>query len=327
MRKKHAQERLWQRFDEAEAQNLCVIPQDENERRQIFTLKQKGLVVAPLPGLAIRRSYWEGLEGHPNQRALCLAQSLGCLRPGTIFCLYTAALLHGLWVSGDLLKEVHVLATERTHTHRQGGLVYRPGHCKHPVRHQGCNATPFDQTLFECLLKAPFPEALAIADSALRIHSIDKAGYLEKLGRYSLRRKGRKKALRALELADAAAENGGESIVRGLIIVKGFVPPTDLQPEFRDPLDPCRKIRPDLHWKLEHGGKTFELFGEIDGYAKYVDTELIGSKSTAEVLVAERQRESHITALGVPVMRILFRNIRKPGYLENILESYGVPRV
>ena len=43
-------------------------------------------------------------------------------------------------------------------------------------------------------------------------------------------------------------------------------------------------------------------------------------------LVAERQRESHITALGIPVMRVQFSRVYEDGYLEHLLRRFGVPK-
>ena len=113
-------------------------------------------------------------------------------------------------------------------------------------------------------------------------------------------------------------------MVRGIIIELGFMPPTMLQVELPDPLNQGHVYRVDMLWEFDDGRC---VIGEVDGVRKYKDADCLKGKTTQDVLVEERQRESRLTALGMPVMRILVRQIFEPGYMESLLEAFGIPRI
>ena len=87
-------------------------------------------------------------------------------------------------------------------------------------------------------------------------------------------------------------------------------------------MNPNVVFRVDYLWQLEDGSY---LIGGLDGLEKYRlddDTKegIIGSFSE------ERQRESHLTLLGYPVLRFSFNEIKNPMELARKLELAGVPR-
>lgn len=150
---------------------------------------------------------------------------------------------------------------------------------------------------------------------------LDTSAYREYAARAARRRPGASKALRVARYMDGGSESGGESIVRGRIIELGYMPPTSLQAEFVDPVD-GGLIRVDMYYELPNGSP---LIIEVDGKMKYVPSD--GSlEGTRDRLLAERSRESHITKLGIPVMRVQFKRVFEEGYLEHLLKSFGVPK-
>ncbi len=114
-------------------------------------------------------------------------------------------------------------------------------------------------TVILCARDLPFPEALAIADSALR-HGLDKHRLVERAA--SLSTTGRRKALRGVEAADGRAANPFESVLRAIAL---DVPGLDVEPQlliddrgFRGRPDHVDRRRPivleadSFEW---HGGR------------------------------------------------------------------------
>lgn len=118
----------------------------------------------------------------------------------------------------------------------------------------------------------------------------------------------------------AVRKAGGESIARAVMIREGILP-SDLQREFQDPLDSQKTYRVDFVFELA-SGKT--VIGEFDGRSKYEDPVLLGDRTALDVLREERQRESHITLLGMPVLRFTWNDVRQKGRLVEMLRKAGV---
>ena len=106
------------------------------------------------------------------------------------------------------------------------------------------------------------------------------------------------------------------------MIELGFAVP-ELQVEVARPLEPNRTFRIDFCWTLQDGSR---VFGEFDGNAKYEDPRLLKGRSAARVLADEQHRESQLTLLGTPMLRLCYRDIIDPARLGAILSSYGIPR-
>ncbi len=80
------------------------------------------------------------------------------------------------------------------------------------------------------------------------------------------------------------------------LIETGFAPDW-LQYELTDPFDPAKPIRTDFAWERQARELTL---GELDGLIKYTDQTMLAGRTTAEALVAERQREAHLSLYGHP---------------------------
>lgn len=319
----HLQRELDVRFEQLETQGLLVIPSNRVEEKCLHDRVRAGALVAPYPGMFARRVFWDLLEKSQRARAMCIVRTYAKKHPDCVFCGVTAALVHGLWLPNSLLGTVHVMASAGCHGKKYGHVSIHAVREPEVVQVAGLKATSLRQTLFDCARSLSFAEALAPVDCALRHRGMDPAAlasYAQTHGRWL---RGTRRALDVFTYADARSENGGESITRGLIIEKGYLPPTELQFELRDPIDPTCTYRADMFWTLPNGRC---IIGELDGFEKYSNKEMLAGRTAVEKLVAERQRESRITALGMPVMRILFKNVSLPGYLEQTLDAYGIPR-
>lgn len=310
-----------QQLLQAECENRCAYALTEQDARAMRARLRDGALASPFPLLYARTTYWNQLS--PVERELHVIRGAHELHRDWVFCSYSAALVYGLSVSYHLLGCVHVLLPRGVHTASTQRIKRHVGKLGATRLVGGVTVTPLMETVLDCLLTAPLPDALAIADSALRRYNITASDLQTYVKRHGYRRHGIKRALRAASLVDARAESGGESALRGVIIEAGYLPPTDLQVELPDPTDPRRTFRPDLFWQLGDGR---QIAGELDGRGKYEDSAMLAGRDTLDALLDERQRESRITALGLPVMRFLASRLREQGYVARILEAFGIPR-
>lgn len=311
-------------FDRAERKGHCVAMRPGGRHYQIMRRRVRAkTALNPFPGLYARRAFWDDLR--PGAQALCVIRGAHELHERWTFCHYSAALVYGLSVSYRLLEQVHI-QTKRAARSRSSKQICR--HCTRSQEDQvgivqGVPVTSLKQTLLDCLIAAQLPDALAMADSALRIYGIDRDELIAFMEDQGKRRHGIQSALHVAALADGRAESGGESILRGTIIEEGYLPPTDLQVKLPDVTDPRRTFRADLLWSLPDGRR---IVGELDGAEKYVNEGMRAGRTVMGVLLDERQRESRITALGMPVMRFQFSKVREPGYVARTLQAFGIPR-
>ncbi|TXF36987.1 hypothetical protein E4J93_03825 [Collinsella sp. BA40] len=331
MRMTERERALEERFEEAERMGLLLWPESNAELKALSRRVQSGRVVRPWTGMYAREGFWETMDGQERKRAVCILKTRALMWPGTVYCGVSAAVLHGLWVSHALLGQIHILSA-RT---RGGGsvgfsgrraaaedgdadaarTVFRAAVAGQTVEVQGCRATDIVSTLIDCAIRLPLHEALPLFDCALRYRLVEKDELLRFLNRCNFRGIRAERAFQAIAYADGRSENGGESLVRGLIYELGYMPPHELQMELEDPIDEGQTMRADQFWDLPEGG----VVGEVDGLGKYREGAL-------QELVKERRRESHIAALGYRVMRIQFARVFEPGYLEGLLKAFGIPR-
>lgn len=306
-------------LDAAEQQRRCLVPPDrpsaEAFRRRIRT----GEVMRPFPRMIVRTEYWESLQKIPRAQWRLVQNAYKDRYPDDALCSFSAALEYGLWVSKTQLNKIHVVSPSPSHVRvsRYVHRHYRPS--SDLVTVNGVKLTTLMRTVLDCSLDAAFPEGLAIADSAIRFCALDLDLFRTYVWDHATGCAGAQRARMVAAFADGRAENGGESIVRGKIIELGYVAPSGLQVEFEDPVAKGSTFRVDMLFSREDGA---EVICEVDGWDKYGET----ARETKHALVKERQRESHLTALGLPVMRILFGRINEPGYLDNVLQSYGIPK-
>ena len=187
-------------------------------------------------------------------------------------------------------------------------------------------APPLMQTTLDCLCASTFRQGLAIVDSVLHHRLATKEQLIEYFAAYGKGRRGIRQARETLRYADGRSENGGESIVRAVIIELGFETP-ELQIEIEDPMMPGVSKRADLGWKLSDGRY---ILAELDGFAKYLTKGARRSKvEKTELAVqsmrAERLRESHLNLTGAVILRFSFAQALDTSYFFQLLATAGVP--
>lgn len=303
----------------AETHGRCLVPPAPAIQKAL--LRRVGTtVVSPCPGMFAERKVWEALD--PSRRHRRIARTYADGHPDWVFCSYTAACLWGLEVSWRHLGQVHVCSTVKPAARRAHYVQRHQIAPRSTVTVDGVRATPPGQTVVDCLMESGFLDGMPIADSALGLLRLSRDELLVEAER---RRSGRTArsattAVRVLEHADARAESGGESVARAKMIEVGFAPDI-LQYEMDDPFIEGKVMRSDFGW--EKMAKEL-VIGELDGMVKYTDETMLAGRTAAEKLVAERQRESHLSVYGHPLVRFTMRDVRAPGVLEHMLQVAGV---
>ena len=315
-----AQHRLDALFDAAELGSSCLVPKTPADAAALRRRVLAGEVVEPAPGTFARAPHWLTLA--PDDKALHLMHALGEKHPTWTFCASSAALAWGLDVPHPLAQPVQAYGGKQLKRGGGNPCIHISSKPVVGVRHDGLRVVPFWDAVVETLLAAPFAYGLAVADSALRASGWSRDDLLNCLRDAGKGRHGIRRALITASHADGRAENGGESRARAFFIVQGFQLP-DLQVEIVDPADPTRVYRVDFYWLLPDGRV---IIGEFDGKQKYVDERMLGDRTTVDALVAERQRESHLTLAGCPVVRFTYDDLQHPRQLERLLAVAGVPR-
>lgn len=304
---------------EAELESRCAYVTDNALCHTLRRHVKTGELVEPKPHCFARSRAWELLD--TRERHLALVQTAELVHPGSVFCRESAAVAYGMSVSYENLQTLHIATTKKTHA-RSTRMAKR--HVIEGDRHRSIGnilVTSPERTVFDCARAEEFPDALAVVDSALRGGLIQRASFQ----RYIDERRNFPRswhAQRALDFADARAEDGGESFARGVLIELGFEVP-ELQVEWTDPMT-GKKIRPDFLWTLDGGKK---IAGELDGGLKYENPVYMGGRSTGQVQADERKRESRMTLKANGVCRFSLLDVYNRPYFEALLDEFGVPRV
>ena len=298
-----------QLLNQAEQEGRCLIPPSTAIRKAL--LRRTGdMVVSPMPGLFARKMRWDELNR--AQRHCEIIRALAIIHPDWTFCSFSAACLLGLEVSWRHLNVVHVCSSTKPSA-RPGAHIQR--HQIEPagaIRLSGISVTPPIQTATDCLLQTGFADGMPIADSAISKLGLAREQLMEAVEQRATARNGRaiRTALTTLRYADA----------RAVMIETGFAPDW-LQYELTDPFDSAKPIRTDFAWERQARELTL---GELDGLIKYTDQTILAGRTTAEALVAERQREAHLSLYGHPLLRFTMNEVRSTGMLAKKLQTAGI---
>ena len=168
-----------------------------------------------------------------------------------------------------------------------------PGVVVHQARHWfdgdlELGTTSALRTVLDCAMSMTFPEALAVADSALKSSWVQKEELVE-----AARMRpgaGRQRRLRVAEAADRRADNPFESVLRGILLAAGL---TSFEPQGEIWIG-RRLIRPDLV------DREARIAIEADSFAFH------GSPQDLE---RDCERYDTLTAGGWTVLRFAYRQV------------------
>lgn len=264
---------------------------------------------------------WRAMKTWEQYRVRIQAAAETFEKP-TVFARHSAASVWGMPVVGQ--HPVHAL------TFKNDGGRSRAGVSRHFAAPSGLAVVPREgllvtdrvRTVLDLAAFATFAEAVAAVDHVLlpdrsrRLPALTKAELEAGIGsNYSGAAKLRIRAV--LEFADPASGSAGESLSRALIHVAGFEVPV-LQHKFSDSTGLIGYA--DFYWK------DSKVVGEFDGEEKYAKSELLKGRTPSQVVVAEKNRENRIRALGMNVVRWDWADLMEPGKLEDKLAAGGVRR-
>lgn len=133
---------------------------------------------------------------------------------------------------------------------------------------------------------------------------------------------GRAKANKVMKYMNELAESPLESLTRAHIIELGYALP-ELQVEFPNPLEKGRTFRVDMLFKRPG---MANVAVEVDGRTKYEDGAMTHGEDATKIMMRERQREALLTTHNLEVMRLHYEDIVQPRALEQIMQTYQIPR-
>ena len=285
--------------------------------------RERNQLVGVHRGVFADPRYWAQLS--PEDRYL--HQILGAARSSRstpTLSHVSAAALWGAPLLAGAPTFVHVLSTKSTGSRTEGG--FRRHATAHPevdiTELQGLRVTALARTMAEFAQIMPFSSAVAAIDWAIRPSTVrkpkpstTKEEILAAAARLEIIR-GHRKIQRAVEFSDGLSGSPGESLSRVQLLTLGF-PRPELQKEFRDQLGLIGFV--DFWWP------EFNVIGEFDGVGKYIRHEFTDGKTTAEVVIAEKNRENRLRAVGPGVTRWDWPTLHSPGRLLEQLVSAGLP--
>lgn len=309
-------------LDESERRRSCATARDSASKRCLLRGKSSGALVSPHPELFVRRQTWSAAQQDAPLRVRFLVNGLAALHPGWVFCQSTAAVLHGLPVSYNMLDKIHVASAPGSHYRDSGPIAFHRIASPNPTLVEGVRVTSFARTVLDVLRTSSFPDALAVADGAIRARGWTRVDLIDMLESEGRRVPHHMRALEVAQHADARSESGGESIARALMLSLGFVPP-QLQVWVDNPLHPEHPFRVDYLWILPNGTV---VIGELDGREKYTNPSQNGGLGIVGSLANERIRESLISITGARIMRFSFAELRDLSEFERKMTAFGIPK-
>jgi hypothetical protein len=270
-----------------------------------------------------RRAEFVRRDDDDRYLALLRATQLSAGRSLT-FARLSAARIWRLPLIGSWPSTVHVTDEWQGGGRSTAGVVRHAwGAPEVPVELDGLHVTPLVRTVIDVARSAPFEVGVAMTDSALHGLRAPAGGWvraplpceaLQEALSPSSGLRGVARARQVVAFADRRAESAGESLSRVSIRRLGFPAPI-LQQEFRD-----RRGR----MIVEFWWPEFNLVGEFDGHGKYLRDEFTRGRTASDIVLAEKQREDRLRALGPSVTRWGWDTARSLPLLRDHLYRAGL---
>lgn len=314
-------ERLQLALAVTEREGICLRARNSRRRRILRARAAKGELLAVRDDMFVRPEYWNGLTY--RERIMHQLRTAARMHPNAAFAQISAAAIWGLNETYRMHDRIHLATDLQSHCRDRRYYAFHFMPKVEAEQHEGLNVTGLLQTVFDCARTLDFPQALAICDAAMRIHGVVRHA-LEVFVEGRRGYKGVAAARNVVAHGDARSENGGESIVRGLLIEWGYVTPL-LQQWIQDPVT-GRWYRVDFLWVLPTGEM---IVLELDGREKYVNPDMLAGGDGIDAVLAEKERESNIRLRGgIRFVRATYREFElEPEKVRFKLDLAGVPKL
>lgn len=267
---------------------------------ELQRLRDHGVLESVRRGVYVLREPHRALDDEQRHRVEAKACLLVLKQPATLSH-ETAAVWGGLPLLTPALDRLHVTRPELKASRTEAGIHHHPGSL--PAGHvrevDGVRITSAARTAVDVARTRPFPQGLAVVDSALRAGT--PPDEIKEVLVFCRAWAGARGASRAVVAGDGRADNPGESFSRA-VLIEGGVPPTGVQVAVVD--------ADGLVGYADFGWLPLRVLGEFDGKSKYGE----GAQS-AEVLWQEKRREDRLRALGFEVVRWTWTDLLQPARL------------
>lgn len=316
------------------------------DRRKLVALCNKGELTRLRRGVYVSSAQWQELRPLQQYGLRALAfQQLAPRQP--VLCHATAALLWGLWIVGTP-QRLHVMTAVTTGGRTENGVVRHRGSMTEGVVQCG----PFlltDKltTVMQLILGLPFPYAVAVCDSCLRVpnrkyafNRFAPAGTepfpgdplwqsSQPQGQPLLREElvacadllpskaANVRAMAVINFASPLSGSAGESISRARMHLFGF-PAPELQKRFT--------LRDGSDAFVDFWHERLRLAGEFDGKEKYLRAGWGKGMSIQDRVLAEKAREDQIRAQGVGFVRWTWAEMLNSERFIALLQQAGLRR-
>lgn len=168
------------------------------------------------------------------------------------------------------------------------------------------HATSHLRTVIDCAVDLPWPEALAIADSALRAGSVEPGELIQAADRY--RGRGAPRVRRVAQAADGHSANPFESALRAVL--------ADV-PEVRLP----------LQHEITHGNGRVRVDLADPDLRIVVEADSYEFHGSVEAFARDRRRYTELTAAGWTVLPFCFGDVMKnPGWVREMVRAAALVR-
>lgn len=283
----------------------------------------RGVMVRLHRGAYMDRAEWAARDPE-GQYVMRIIGAVASSRSRLIASHESAAAIWAIPRVAPLSSRIHVLSSIATGTRTEGVMRrHATSRLDFDIQSRGVlEVTGLVRTLVELATIVPFVDAVAAFDWALHRQKpegapvlVTRESVIHCLSELGIPRMG-KRVLRAFDFADGDADSPGESLSRVVIHELGF-PKPELQHSF---FDAHGLIGISDFWWRKHN-----LAGEFDGVAKYVRAEFTKGRTTADVVIAEKNRENRIRATGPGMARWGWKDAVRPALLHGILVAAGLP--
>lgn len=288
---------------------------DRARGRDLQRRTADGSFVRVRHGVYVATAAWEALDGRAKHLVRVRAV-LPSIPRGAVLSHDSAAAVHGVPRLSAWPAKVHATDPTATEDVRRAGHVVHAG----PVRassfeFHGVRVAALAQTAVELARRSSFCEAAVILDHALRsgVRRGILSDLIEQAGPW-----GSTRAAGALAVCNALHESVGESYLAARCREVGA---PDMVPQVEFRRDDGSVDRVDF-WVPELG-----LVIEFDGRQKYEDVNMLGGRSGADVLWAEKLREDRIRAHPQVrgFVRVTWWHLVDPERLRALFRLHGVP--
>ena len=292
------------------------------ERRALFRSAERGRFVRLRPGVYLPADIWSHLSAEDQYLARIAA--VVAVEPGPLILsgLSAAALCRLSFIGSPPIRpEISGTANGG----RSAGSIVRHGvDMPTSVVDFGPFAiTSLSRTLVDVARTESFEAAVAMTDFSLRLPQSGEAGPLTaRMTKEALEEElesllpttGHARARAVREFANGLSGSVGESVSRVNIHRLGF-PPPELQVVLTDEKG---AMAVDFWWIDVRG------IGEFDGEGKYIKPEYTHGRTTAQVVIDEKNRENRLRAQNTTVSRWDWREARSRPALRAKLLSLGL---